>query len=234
MIRVCTTKLLINRGPLAKAGGFLYSLKTWLLWVNVFREYKNPPARRCFAILSVTMAKKTTKHQKALQQPSSLLIVLATIIVASMLAYSVYILIEAFEIYLTVPQMPVIIALESAKVVSAFLPIIVGLVVFLTAQGARLRRFVVASVYIGMYWLAKTLFVIFVPTFTVFSGIFGEEVYRNSGVNFFLEYLFGSLVALIIYSVTKKRTMVFNWLTVTFLIIAAVFLLIEALGYFLR
>lgn len=180
------------------------------------------------------MAKKTTKHQKTLQQPSSFLIVLSTIIVASMLAYSVYILLEAFESYLTIPQTPLIIALESAKVLSAFLPIVVGLVVFLTAQGARLRRFVVASVYVGIYWLAKTLFVIFVPTFAIFSGIFGEEVYRNSGVNFFLEYLFGSLVALIIYFATKKRMMGFGWPTVTFLIIAAVFLLIEALGYFLR
>lgn len=180
------------------------------------------------------MAKEITKHRKALQRPSSVLIVLATIVVASILAYSVYILIEVFELYLTIPQMPVIIALESAKVASAFLPIIVGLLVFLTAQGARLRRFVVMSVYIGVYWLAKTLFAIFVPTFAIFSGIFGEEVYRNSGVNFFLEYLFGSLIALIIYFVTKKRTMGFNWPTISLLIIVAVFLLIETFGYFLR
>jgi hypothetical protein len=180
------------------------------------------------------MAKKTTKQQKIAQRPSTFLIVLATIIVASMLAYSVYILLEVLDLYVTIPQAPLIIALEWAKISAALLPVIVGVVVFLTAQGGKLRRFVVASVYIGIYWLAKTLFAVFFPTFAIFSGIFGEEVYRNSGINFFLEYLFGSLVALIIYSATKKRTMSLGWPTVTFLIIAAVFLLIEALGYFLR
>jgi hypothetical protein len=187
-----------------------------------------------FAILSITMA-KTSKTQKAkIQQPSSLLIVLASVVIASMLAYSVYILGEALETFRTIPQVPVIVALEWAKVSAALLPIIVGLVVFLTAQGVKLRRFVVASVYVGIYWLAKTLFVILVPTFAIFSSIVGEEVYRNSGINFFLEYLFGSLVALAIYFATRKRTMKLNWLTTAFLGVAAIFLLIEALGYFLR
>lgn len=156
------------------------------------------------------------------------------IIIASMLAYSGYIIGEVFDLLMNIPQSPMIVALEWAKVTAAVLPIIVGVVVFMTARGAKLRKLVVTSVYVGIYWVAKTLFAVFVPTFAIFSGIFGEEAYRDSGVNFFLEYLFGSLVALVVYFTTKKRTMKFNWPTIVFLVIAAIFLLIEALGYFLR
>jgi hypothetical protein len=40
MIRVCTTKLLNNRDPLAKAGGFLYSLKRGCIGLTFFGNIK--------------------------------------------------------------------------------------------------------------------------------------------------------------------------------------------------
>jgi hypothetical protein len=176
------------------------------------------------------MAKKSTK----IQQPNRLLVVLAVVIVASMVAYSGYILNEALQTYINIPHAPLIVALVLAKVSSALLPIIVGVIVYMTAQGGKLRRFVVSAVYIGIYWVAKTVFAVFAPTYPIMSNLIGEETYRNSGVNFFLEYLFGALVALIVYFATRKRTMKLNHLTVGFAMFAAVFLLIEALGYFLR
>lgn len=181
------------------------------------------------------MVKKTNISAKRLaQQPGLFPIALAGVIIASMLAYSIFIMNEALYTFMNIPQKPLIVMLEWAKVASALLPVIVGLVVFLTAQGGKLRRLVVVAVYIGIYWLAKSIFAAFVPTFAIGSSIFGEEFYRNSGINFFLEYAFGALVALVIYFVTKKQTMKLNWLTVYFLVLSTILLLVGTLGYFLR
>ena len=181
------------------------------------------------------MAKKTGKaHSGLAQKPGLLPLVLAGIIIISMLASSVFTMSEALYVFVNLPQAPLIVMLGLAKVASSVLPVIVGLVVFLSAQGGKLRKLVVAAVYIGIYWLAKSIFAAFVPTFAIGTSIFGEEFYRNSGINFFLEYAFGAIVAFIVYFVTKKRTMKLNRVTVYFLILSTILLLIGTLGYFLR
>lgn len=205
MIRVCTTKLLIKKT--SREGSL-------------------------FVILSVTMKKKTKKPE--LVQPRIFTFVIAGVVVAALLLMSVYYIKEVSYVISVaqLPQRPVIISLELAQILAAIAPLLIGVLVFLSAKGDSRRRFVVAAAYMGIYWLIQSLFAAFVPTLPFFNWIFGDA-YRDSGVNFFLSYVVGLFVTLLAYLFTKKRTMNVNhWGVISLLIVSGALSLLTVWNYF--